>query len=71
MRRLVFEPLAEATRGMSKAMLTQAIGKWLGHRVTLEDLDVVVSDTTLDVTIRYRIAGTDDSRILRFQRASD
>ena len=39
-RRLLFEPLNEATRGVTKAKITQAISTWLGHRVTLEDLSV-------------------------------
>ena len=68
-RRLVFENIDETTAGLTKAMLTQAISRWLGHRITLEDLTVVVENERIEVEIKYRIAGTEDSRIMRFQRS--
>lgn len=70
-RQLVFEPLSEATMGMAKARITQAITTYLGHRVTLEDLSVEAEASTLEVEIKYRIAGSEDSRVLRFQRSGE
>lgn len=68
-RRLVFEGADEATTGaMAKALITQNIRRWLGHRVTLEGLEVKVENETIEVEIIYRIAGTEDKRVLRFQR---
>ncbi len=71
LRRLVFESADEASRGMTKAAVTQAISSWLGHRVTLEDLAVEIENTTIEVEIRYRLAGTEDSRVMRFQRSGE
>ena len=69
-RRLVFEAADEATTGaMAKALITQNIRRWLGHRVTLESLEVTVENETIEVDINYRIAGTDDKRVLKFQRS--
>jgi phage baseplate assembly protein W len=68
LRRLVFEPVSEASLGMTKSMVTQAISDRLGHRITLEDLRVQIENTTIDVEIQYRIAGTADTRIMKFQR---
>lgn len=68
-RRLVFESADEATAAVAKAQITQAIDRWLGHRVTLEYLDVRIENSTIEVDIRYRLAGTEDSRTLRFQRS--
>jgi phage baseplate assembly protein W len=68
-RRLVFENIDEAVAGLTKATLTRAISRWLGHRITLENLNVTVEHETIEVNIKYRIAGTDDTRILRFQRS--
>ena len=68
-RRLVFENLEEVTAGMTKSMLTQAVSRWLGHRIALEDLTVIVENERIEVEIKYRIAGTEDSRIMRFQRS--
>ena len=67
-RRLVFEAADEATAAMAKAGITQAINRWLGHRVTLEYVDVKIENSSIWVDIRYRLAGTEDTRVLRFQR---
>jgi len=69
-RRLVFEPADQATTGaMAKALITRGITRWLGHRVTLETLEVTVENETIEVEIVYRIAGTEDKRVLKFQRS--
>jgi len=70
-RGLVFENIDETTAGVVKAKLTQSISNWLGHRITLEDLTVKVENEKIDVDIVYRIAGTEDIRVLRFQRSGD
>jgi phage baseplate assembly protein W len=67
-RKLVFEPTSDVLRGVTKARLTQAINKWLGHRVTLENLEVTFSGELVEVEIKYRAAGTEDSRIVKFRR---
>jgi uncharacterized protein len=67
-RRLVFENASETIAGLTKARITQAISRWLGHRVILEDLQVTIDNSTLEVQIQYRITGTKDSRIMKFQR---
>jgi phage baseplate assembly protein W len=67
-RRLVFEAADEATAAMSKALITQAVSRWLGHRIVLELLEVNAENNQIQIDLKYRIAGTDDSRILRFQR---
>ena len=67
-RKLIFEPASDVLTGVTKARLTQAINRWLGHRVTLEDVKVDHSDARLEVEIRYRLAGTQDTRVVKFQR---
>lgn len=67
-RRMIFENADETTAAVTKAAITRAINRWLGHRVKLEELQVSVKDSTIDVVVRYRLAGTEDVRVLRFQR---
>lgn len=67
-RKLIFEPTSDVLRGVTKARLTQTIGRWLGHRVTLERLEVTFEGERVDVEIKYRAAGTEDSRIVKFRR---
>jgi phage baseplate assembly protein W len=66
-RRLVFQGRNEATETMAKAMLSQSLERWLGHRVTVEELTVEGSDAQITIELKYRIAGTQDGRIVRFQ----
>ena len=56
---------------MVKASITQAISKWLGNRITLEDLKINIENETIEVEIKYRIAGTEDSRIIKFERTGE
>ena len=67
-RRLVFESADDATAGLAKAIITQSVSRFLGHRVTLEELTVTAENSTITVDLKYRIAGTEDTRVLRFQR---
>jgi phage baseplate assembly protein W len=70
-RRLVFENVDEVTAGITKATIGQALTRWLGHRVELEELVVEVTQSTIAVDLRYRPAGAADARILRLQRSGD
>jgi hypothetical protein len=67
-RRLVFEGGGQTTEAMAKAMISQAVARWLDRRVTLEELTVASREAMLTVDLVYRIAGTDDKRRLRFER---
>lgn len=85
-RRLVFEPASDVLRGVVKARITQALSRWLGHRLTVELIDVRFGDDPqtpgtlpellldaqtggIEVTVKYRPAGSPDSRVVKFQRS--
>jgi uncharacterized protein len=67
-RKLVFEPTSDVLRGVTKARITQALSRWLGHRLTTENLEVTFEGERIDIVIKYRPAGSSDSRIVKFQR---
>jgi phage baseplate assembly protein W len=67
-RRLVFDGAGATTAAMAKAMISQALTRWLLDRVTVDQLDVRADDVTLTVDLTYRVAGTEDQRKLTFQR---
>lgn len=71
-RKLVFEPASEVLRGVVKARITNALSRWLGQRLTVEQIDVIWDDAAamMEVDLSYRIAGSTDTRVLRFQRKS-
>lgn len=84
-RTLVFEPASDVLRGVVKSRITQALSRWLGHRVVVEMIDVRFGDEAavpgtqpellldartggLEVMVKYRPAGSPDSRVIKFQR---
>ena len=64
----MFERNDEVAAGLSKAVITQAISQWLGHRVKIENLQVTNDNATLAVDLIYRILVTDEVRRVRFER---
>jgi phage baseplate assembly protein W len=69
-RRLVFESADETKSGLTKAMITQAISRWLGQRISLEDLTVDIQNETIDVAIKYKVTATSESKVMIFQRSA-
>lgn len=69
-RRLLFEGINEATATMSRTMITQAIQQWLPGRVILNQLNVTVNDTTIEIDLKYQVAGSDQIRQAIFQRSA-
>ncbi|MGB5974223.1 MAG: GPW/gp25 family protein [Nodosilinea sp.] len=67
-RRLVFENAGEITAAAAKATLTAALSRWLGQRVTPEELIVESSNETITIDLKYRIAGSPDRRRIHFER---
>lgn len=70
LRRLVFERNDDVAATMSKALISRALARWLGHRVAVESLEVNAEHTTLTVELRYRVLATGETRQLRFEKAS-
>ena len=67
-RRLVFEGGGQSTEALAKAMISQAISRWLDQRVTLQELTITSLDSSLIVDLVYRVVGLPDQRRLRFER---
>jgi phage baseplate assembly protein W len=67
-RKLVFEPASDVLRGVTNARITQALSRWLGTRLTVEAVDVTFAGEQIEIVIKYRPAGTADSRVVKFQR---
>jgi len=66
LRRMVFQPIDGAAMAVPKAAVSQAVGRWLGGRITVEELEIGADDSTVEVGLRYRI-GAGPSRALRLR----
>ena len=52
-RQLLFEPNGSGTAGLAKAMIYQALTKWLGALIRVESTEVRSQDATLLIDIVY------------------
>jgi len=66
-RRLVFEPNDQVTVGLTKAVLTQALQKWLSERIEVSQLDVQASEGELLIDLRYKVIASGAEKQIRFQ----
>lgn len=69
LKRLVFERNDPVAAGLAKATVSRNLSRWLGHRVTVEVLEVDASESTLTVDLRYRIVATGEVRGMKLQGA--
>ena len=67
LKRLVFERNDPVAAGLAKATVSRNLSRWLGHRVTVEVLEVDASESTLAVDLRYRIVATGEVRAMKLQ----
>lgn len=70
LRRMVFEGADEGTKAVTKATVAQALSGWLGQRITVDELSVTAEAGAIEVLVRYRLAGTDESKLVRFVRSA-
>lgn len=68
LRRLIFEKNTDAAAGLAKAGISQALGRWMGHRIEVQTLEVNADGATLAVDLSYKIIETGEEKRLRFQR---
>lgn len=66
-RGFVFKNVDDELSSLSKSTLTQALSKWLGHRLIIEDLKIINEDEKLNIAIKYHLSGTDESMDIMFQ----
>lgn len=67
LKRLVFERNDPVAAGLAKATVSRNLSRWLGHRVTVEVLEVDATESTLTVDLRYRIVATGEVRGMKLQ----
>jgi uncharacterized protein len=69
-RRLLFEGISDTTATLSRTMITQAVQEWLANRVTLNQLNITINDTTIEIDVTYQVPGSDQLRQAIFQRSA-
>jgi phage baseplate assembly protein W len=67
LRRLVFERNDAVGAAIAKSTISAALEEWLGHRVEVMALEVENEDSTMRITLKYRIRETGEEMLLRFE----
>lgn len=68
LKRLVFERNDDVAATLTKAVVSQALSTYLGHRIAVERLDVRADGSRLEVDLAYRVIATGETRRVTFQR---
>jgi phage baseplate assembly protein W len=65
---LVFAPNSQALATALQASLQGSLQQWLGDVIEVGDIDVSTEDSTLRLTISYRLRATEELRSATFNR---
>lgn len=63
---LVFEPTGPEQALAVQSSASGALGRWLGDVISVTDLTATSHDSTLEVTVRYRLLATGEDRTEAF-----
>jgi phage baseplate assembly protein W len=66
---LVFQPNAEPLAVALQASIQAALHQWLGDLIAVEQVEVRADDAVLEVTVRYTIRASAQSRVEQFRSA--
>lgn len=63
-RRLVFAPLSDATAMLARTMIYEALTQWLTAVIKVESIEARANQSTLSITITYRVIAHGERRYL-------
>jgi phage baseplate assembly protein W len=69
-RRLVFSPLSAGIENFVQALVLQAVNRWLGRYVRIEEVRVRVVDEALFVDIDYTVLAIGEQQFLSMEIAA-
>ncbi len=64
---LVFQPNSEPLELAVQATVHAALHQWLGELIEVESVQVVAEESVLQVTVRYTVRRTEESRVEQFR----
>lgn len=65
---LVFEPNRPELAATIELLAQAALQQWLADRIDVEGVDAVVEDSSLRVSVRYRLRSDGELRVSEFSR---
>ena len=68
-KRLVFAPNSVVTASLAQVTIFQALTKWLGSAITVNDVKVAAIDSRMEITIAYTLKARLERRYLNLEVA--
>jgi phage baseplate assembly protein W len=69
MRRMVFAPNSDVSASLTKVSVFQALTRWLGTFISVDDVGVTARNEVLEVAIEYTLRATAERRYLNVEVA--
>jgi phage baseplate assembly protein W len=66
-KRLVFAPNSEISASLAQVTIYQALTKWLGSAITLNDVKALAIEERLEIKIAYTLKTTNERRYLNLE----
>jgi len=66
LQRMVFLPAADAIAATAQVVVQSALQQWLGDLIHLQTVQVIVEDSTVQVTVRYVVVRTQQQQVAQF-----
>ncbi len=66
-RRMVFMPLSSATANLAKVTLVQALEKWLGAVIAVDQVEIEAKEATLDIKMAYTVRARGQQKYLNVE----
>jgi phage baseplate assembly protein W len=67
-QKLLFGPISDPVVSAAHLSVQGALQHWLGDRVSIQDVTVEAEDSTLTVTVSYRVAARGQAQTAQFSR---
>ncbi len=67
LRRMVFTPNSDVTASLTQVTVYQALERWLGDLISVEDVKVEAKDEILEVAVAYVLKARQERRYLNLE----
>jgi uncharacterized protein len=67
LRRMVFSPIDDSTATLTQTVVLQALNRWLGTLITVNDVRVKADQSTLTVDVSYTLRSRGTQQILNLE----
>jgi uncharacterized protein len=66
-KRLVFAPNSEVSASLAQVVIYQALNKWLGTAITIDDVKALAIEERLEIKITYTLKARGERRYLNLE----